>query len=103
MTPVRLEPAVLRSLVKYSTTEPLRSLEIICNYGQRSRTKQKRQLVYIEYDGQTLAKLAYSSTGPLSSSSSEVGVNVHQKWWQLSCHLLGVKLHLFCSAHVVRA
>ena len=27
MTPVRLEPAALRSRVKHSTTEPLRSLE----------------------------------------------------------------------------
>ena len=27
MTPVRLEPATLRSRVKHSTTEPLRSLE----------------------------------------------------------------------------
>ena len=28
MTPVRLEPAALRSRVKHSTTEPLRSLEM---------------------------------------------------------------------------
>ena len=29
MTPVRLEPAALRSRVKHSTTEPLRSLIVI--------------------------------------------------------------------------
>ena len=29
MTPVRLEPATLRSRVKHSTTEPLRSREMI--------------------------------------------------------------------------
>ena len=29
MTPVRLEPAALRSRVKHSTTEPLRSLQLI--------------------------------------------------------------------------
>ena len=29
MTPVRLEPAALRSRVKHSTTEPLRSLELM--------------------------------------------------------------------------
>ena len=28
MTPVRLEPAALRSRVKHSTTEPLRSLSV---------------------------------------------------------------------------
>ena len=33
MTPVRLEPAALRSRVKHSTTEPLRSqLDMISNY-----------------------------------------------------------------------
>ena len=31
MTPVRLEPAALRSRVKHSTTEPLRSLDNICD------------------------------------------------------------------------
>ena len=30
MTPVRLEPAALRSRVKHSTTEPLRSLGMGC-------------------------------------------------------------------------
>ena len=29
MTPVRLEPAALRSRVKHSTTEPLRSLYVV--------------------------------------------------------------------------
>ena len=29
MTPVRLEPAALRSRVKHSTTEPLRSLVVV--------------------------------------------------------------------------
>ena len=31
MTPVRLEPAALRSRVKHSTTEPLRSLPCVCD------------------------------------------------------------------------
>ena len=33
MTPVRLEPAALRSRVKHSTTEPLRSLFLHLCYG----------------------------------------------------------------------
>ena len=36
MTLVRLEPAVPRSRVKHSTTEPLRSLKILCTYLQDS-------------------------------------------------------------------
>ena len=34
MTPVRLEPAALRSRVKHSTTEPLRSLNFICGTSE---------------------------------------------------------------------
>ena len=35
VTPVRLEPAALRSRVKHSTTEPLRSLGLGCDNGIR--------------------------------------------------------------------
>ena len=38
VTPIRLEPAALRSRVKYSTTEPLRSLQKGLN-----KTKLKNQ------------------------------------------------------------
>ena len=33
MTPVRLEPAALRSRVKHSTTEPLRSLQVVVRHN----------------------------------------------------------------------
>ena len=42
MTPVRLEPATLRSRVKHSTTEPLRSLRI---FGKPNFSDQLKKIV----------------------------------------------------------
>ena len=41
MTPVRLEPAALRSRVKHSTTEPLRFL------SEYTRSRQNKAILYI--------------------------------------------------------
>ena len=43
MTPVRLKPRAPRSRVKHSTTEPLRSLELVCKLI--NRTPGSRHLV----------------------------------------------------------
>ena len=40
MTPVRLEPATLRSRVKHSTTEPLRSHKVLYEYKNVSRLQK---------------------------------------------------------------
>ena len=57
MTPVRLEPAALRSRVKHSTTEPLRSLKD-CFDSQSDRRSDER----CEGAGKTACELLYSQS-----------------------------------------
>ena len=52
MTPVRLEPAALRSRVKHSTTEPLRSLEA-CSETIETIIILSKRLNSIKYKGCT--------------------------------------------------
>ena len=55
MTPVRLEPAAPRSRVKHSTTEPLRSLELI-DFLQLGSALILKTQIHIQYGCEQLVK-----------------------------------------------
>ena len=52
MTPVRLEPAALRSRVKHFTTEPLRSLRFVCELTVHDKLKSEQMacLLFFKYN-----------------------------------------------------
>ena len=67
MTPVRLEPATLRSRVKHSTTEPLRSLGLKCNFKATTSCNSNIYKLEKNFKWDTQSELIYKST--LVSSS----------------------------------
>ena len=60
MTPVRLEPAALRSRVKHSTTEPLRSImkQIVCKVLNKFHSEKYLVAYVLNYIEQSQLKNA---------------------------------------------
>ena len=85
MTPVRLEPAALRSRVKHSTTEPLRSLNKIENWPTSNGlkfSKSKTQCVHFcqlskQHDDPVLN--LYGSPIPVVEESKFLGMFFDRK------------------------
>ena len=63
MTPVRLEPAALRSRVKHSTTEPLRSLIAILEWT-KSNVQQNIEQLQTPTMGVTINKKSTTTEPP---------------------------------------